>query len=279
MSDFELLARLELAAASGLVHHGDSLYVVADDALELVRTSVDGVGTERIPLADLPPGATLIKKEKADLEALLLLGDSLVVFGSGSKKKRRRGFVVGPSSTGSDRPVRELDLSPLYVDLERFFFNELNIEGAVVRDDEVLLAQRGNGERRLNALIHLDRARFEADVAQGVISPGSFRSVEAITLPSLKGVPLSLTDLALGPGGELLCTAAAEATDDPYLDGAVMGSVVAHIPRGAQPVVHATIDVIKLEGLCFLANGELRLVADPDEAGSKAPLFRLAWPR
>jgi hypothetical protein len=275
MSDFELLARLELAAASGLVHHGDSLYVVADDALELVRTSVDGVGTERLPLAELPPGATLIKKEKADLEALLLLGDSVLVFGSGSKKKRRRGF----HQPLSGEKAREIDLGPLYVDLERFFFNELNVEGAVVRDDEVLLAQRGNGERRLNALVHLDRARFEADLAQGVISPDSFRSVEAITLPSLKGVPLSLTDLAIGPQGELLCTAAAEATDDPYLDGVVMGSVVAHIPRGAQPVVQATIDVIKLEGLCFLPNGELRLVADPDEAGSRAPLFRLGWPR
>ena len=263
----ELLAHLDLSAASGLVHRDGFLYVVADDELALVRTDLVGGSSVRLPLGDAPSAGHIPKGRKPDFEALLSCGSSLVAIGSGSTAARRVAIAL----EGALR--RTVELGPLYAALDQHI-HELNIEGAVVRGDEVLLAQRGNGSRRENALVRLDRARFEQELATGTLTADCLREVSPVALGNLEGVPLSLTDLCLGPRGELIFTAAAEATDNPYDDGVVKGSVIGVLDGGRRVVVPG----VKLEGVCWLKSGELRLVADPDDPAKRAPLFRLAWP-
>lgn len=271
----ELLAHLELSAASGLVHHGGRLFAVADDGMELLATDLAGANPSRLPLGEGPRIATIPKDQKPDFEALLVTGGTLLALGSGSSAARRLAIDVSPE--GHAR--RTIDLRPLYAALD-LRVHELNIEGAVVNGDEVILAQRGNGARRENALIRLDRAHFEQDLEAGVLTEATLREIVPVSLGALGGVALSLTDLCLGPGGELLFTAAAEDTDNPYDDGVVAGSVIGALDaRGRVDDDRLVVaQGVKLEGLCWLEQGELRLVADPDEPSARAPLFRLRWP-
>lgn len=271
----ELLAQLDLSAASGLVHREGALYAVADDGLELLRTDLSGGNPTRLPLSAGPRVASIPKDRKPDFEALCFVGGSLLAMGSGSSAARRRAVRV--EATGHGPSV--IDLRGLYGALDRRI-HELNIEGAVVSGDEVILAQRGNGARRENALVRLDRRRFEADLEAGALSEASLLEIVPVSLGALTGVPLSLTDLCLGPHGALLFTAAAEATDNPYDDGVVAGSIIGMIDRaGRVDDDHLVVaQAVKLEGLCWLDSGELRLVADPDDPTARAPLFRLAWP-
>lgn len=269
----ELITHLDVSAASGLVHHEGFLYVVADDALELLRTDLSGANPT--PLA-LSPAArrNIPKNEKPDFEALMVSGGTLLAIGSGSTADRRRAVALD-LITGTRRII---SFDALFAAMgERI--HQLNIEGAVAAGPDVFLAQRGNGTKRENALVRLDRARFELDLATGAITAACLREVIPVSLGDLGQVSLSLTDLCLGPKEELIFTAAAEDTDDPYADGEVKGSIVGTMnSKGQLAPQRVEVELVKLEGVCWLPSGELRLVADPDDASAKAPLFRLGWP-
>ena len=203
----------------------------------------------------------------------MVSGEALLALGSGSTAERRRAVALDVV-TGSRRIIA---LEALYAALgERL--QELNIEGAVASGESVFLAQRGNGAKRENALVRLDRARFEKDLAAGAISAACLLEVIPVSLGEVGEVPLSLTDLCVGPKEELIFTAAAEDTDDPYTDGEVSGSIVGRMDlQGRVDDNRVFAENVKLEGVCSLSGGELRLVADPDDASAKAPLFRLRW--
>lgn len=263
----ELLTHLALSAASGLVHRNGFLYCVADDGLELLRIGLNGANPTRLALSDAQRRSHLPKKEKPDFEALLLSGEEIVAFGSGSTPVRCAAIALNPETNAR----RTIDLRPLYDELGTRI-HELNIEGAVVRGDEVLLGQRGNGAKKENALVRLDRARFEQELARGVITAECLRELTPLALGELDGVSLSLTDLALGPADQLLFTAAAEDTDNPYEDGVVAGSVIGVIGQSQR----VSVPAVKLEGVCWVG-AELRLVADPDDPDARAPLYRLSW--
>ncbi|MCC6333227.1 MAG: hypothetical protein IT380_04455 [Myxococcales bacterium] len=279
MPALELLAHLDVAAASGVVWHQGSLFVVADDGLALLRVSLEGSSPSLLPLRPGAGGAALAKAAKPDFEALLEVGGRLLALGSGSGPARRRGVWL--AVTGG--PPAEVDFSPLYAALASRF-EALNVEGGVARGGEVLLAQRGNGPGREDALVRLDRAVFEVEVAAGEVTARALRGVTPVALGALEGVPLSLTDLCVGPRGELLFTAAAEATDNPWDDGEVAGSVVGVLAADgrAEGASLLTAAGVKLEGVCAVevaGRWELRLVADPDDASARAPLYRCGWPR
>jgi hypothetical protein len=267
------LRHLDLSAASGLVQWNGFLYSVADDGLELLRTDLDGADAVRLPLNEASRIRHIPKQEKPDFEALMISGDELVAFGSGSTEKRCQAMVLHPESGR----LRSVDLRPLY-DALGTQLHELNIEGAVIRGDQVLLAQRGNGARKQNALVRLDRARFIQELAAGDLSEACLLEVVPVMLGDLEGVPLSLTDLTIGPRAEVLFTAAAEDTENPYEDGEVMGSIVGVIDHQSGSVQRRiSVAGVKLEGVCWVEPGELRLVADPDDPTARAPLYGVVW--
>lgn len=266
------LATLRLSAASALVCQGQSLWLLADDALVLQRYSLSGdwQAEQALLSGELPADAKLRKRLKPDFEALLALPDAgLLALGSGSTEQRCRGCLVASGS------VRVIDLSPLY-QLLAGHFQDLNIEGAVVYRGQLLLAQRGNGRGRENALVLLDLAQVLRDLVDGRLSAATLLRVVPLPLPELDGVPLSLTDLSVAPDGALYFTAAAEATDSSYLDGACVGSVLGRIDTQLAIVeLSRLMPVVKIEGLAFQADGRPLLVADADDPAIAAPLFTL----
>ena len=125
-----------------------------------------------------------------------------------------------------------MEVSGLFRAIARLV-DQPNIEGAVVRDDQLLLFNRGNRARPDNLVL----ACSLADVTDG-------KTVEVIVRARLKldtanDVPLTVTD-ACSLGDRILFSAVAEDTSNAYEDGKLIGTAV-----GA---LDANLNVVHLEG-------------------------------
>ncbi|MCE7871647.1 hypothetical protein DYH09_14885 [bacterium CPR1] len=269
----------KLSAASGLVSLDDQLFVVPDDGLSLgcFETSLSRPGKARPVFRDapLPEDHAERKKAKPDLESLTLVpsqpsgqtGPSLLSVGSGSSERRQRGVLV-PVEGGE--PL-SFDLTPLYQELSRQL-SDLNIEGVAIQGQLVRMVHRGNSAGGTNALIDLDAARFFGLIAEiGAVGPEALQSVRAVDLGELSGVKLTFTDLAPAPDGHFVFTASAENTDNPYDDGAVLGSVLGRMDRdGTVRDLRLLDGQVKVEGVDVAADGQVRLVTDAAAAGEQS---------
>ena len=279
---------LHLSAASGLVCLRSFNYVVADDELHL---GVFGTNSSepghliRLLEGALPDSAPGRKKQKPDLEAITLVppyGDyphgALLALGSGSRRNRRVGAVLGLDAQGVARGSPQVvDLSPLLAPLDDEFA-ALNIEGAVISGGELRLFQRGNKRHAQNAIV-----RFRLSALLDVLSSGQAgairpSAISTFDLGQIDGIPLSFTDAAALPDGTMVFTAVAENTDDTYNDGSCAGAAVGIIDdqlRGMHPLDRP----YKVEGVDARVDGDvvrLLLVTDADDADTPAALFSAA---
>lgn len=279
LPDAALEARfaLTLSAASGIALRDGVVYVMGDDRGALDRFLLAD-GTPLAPIALIPGGAdaVLAKPDKPDLEALVDLGDgSLLALGSGSRANRERGFRIGADG------VQEIDLSPLYARLRQELPN-LNIEGAARVGFELVLAHRGVGKSDASCLVRLDASKLLARRPSSWTAAGLIE-IRPVSLGDIDGVALAFTDLATDADGTLHYLAAAEDTDDPYLDGACRGSVIGRLTKGsALPTARLRPDV-KAEGLAFLGRSVREntwaVVTDADDPGLRAKCYELRLPR
>ena len=105
--------------------------------------------------------------------------------------------------------------------------SELNIEGAVVRGESLLLFQRGNGAPRaglapVNAVGSLDLSAFVRWLV-GDAAP-TLREIRQVDLGESSTVPFGFTDACLIPDGRVAFLAGAEDSPDTYRDGEVVGA-------------------------------------------------------
>jgi hypothetical protein len=284
---------MHLSAASGLACRGAFIYVVADDELHLgVFGAADRLPGHLIRLFDgeLPDKKKDRKRQKPDLEALALLpafGDcpygALLALASGSKRNRRMGAVIALDAQGAVRGAPHVvDLSPVLAPLDEVFPG-LNVEGAIVSDNELRLFQRGNKRNGENAII-----RFQlADVldalrsgAPGAIAPSA---IDRYDLGHIGGVPLCFTDAAALADGTMVFTAVAEDTDDTYNDGPCAGAAIGIADNGGGlRCLHRLDRPYKVEGVDARADGDLiklLLVTDADDTDVPAGLFAATLPR
>jgi hypothetical protein len=273
------LRDLELSAASGLVRRGGWSFVVADDDLELHAYPEAGP-PRRYPLRAgvLPREPAARKRAKPDFEALSPWdGGALLALGSGSRPNRRTGAIVHVSEDMFSATCAEFSLAPLHAALAGLV-PELNLEGAALWGDHLVLLQRGNGAGNRSALVRLDRAGVSAAVAaRAEWTADLLRDLAFIDLGDVDGVPYSVTDAVAMPDGGLLLAAAAEDTRDTYADGACLGSALIRLDpphqvgwQRALPGRH------KFEGVWAEADGDrvrVHLVADADDPSVRAPLF------
>jgi hypothetical protein len=272
----ERVGELDVSAASGIAALSDALCVVADDETFLAVFGFDGRPRRRVPLLPdrLPAEHHARKRRKPDFEALAALPDGrLLALGSGSTDARMRGALIAPDAGWA---VQRVDLTPLYGALAAEL-PELNIEGAAVLGDRLVLLQRGNGAARANARIDLDLDAVRAGLQHGAIEPNAMRALTRVELGSVAGVPLGFTDAAAHASGALLFTAAAEDTTDTYADGRCTGSVVGVLDGSEARSVRAVTPACKIEGLACGGGGvanTLWLVADADDRDVRALLFR-----
>lgn len=276
-------------AGSSLVADGDARWVVQDDTLSLVRLC----GSERtvVPLPPHPSGARTFddrqgnKKAKLDLEAGFVLGDEVIAVGSGSSSKRERWVRV---KRQLPHAVELFDASALYAHLRAttaFSGSELNVEGAVVVGQALVLVQRGNGaavedQPPFDALGELDLAAVAAFLSGGPAP--TLQTVRRLDLGSVEGVRLTPTDGAALPDGRLLLLCAAEDSPDAVSDGPVTGVALAILDgdaltwglvceAGGTPLTE------KAEGISLDGPGRLTLVTDADDPDAPASQLTVAW--
>lgn len=231
-------------AASGLAWVGERLAVIQDDAsfLALVDPATG--------LADafaLPPGVGGLRQfddgrgnraGKLDLEALAILpaseGVLLAAFGSGSMAPRETVVLISFPG-GPDVQIALRGASELYAGLREaadFAGSEMNVEGAVRVGGALTLFGRGNGAvrgeiRPVNASCEVPVRELMAYLEDtATTAPPTPRHVRQYDLGELDDVALGFTDVALGQGGAILYSAAAEASPDATRDGKVVGSAV-----------------------------------------------------
>ncbi|WP_246813020.1 DUF6929 family protein [Rhizobium changzhiense] len=276
-----------ISAASGLVCVGSHIYVVADDELHLgVFSAGDNEPGRLIRLfaGDLPIVKADRKRQKPDLEAIVFIPafkgfsyGALLALGSASRPNRGRGILLGLDPQGgiSGSP-EQVDMAPMLGPLHRAFA-DLNIEGAVVVGDELLLFQRGNKKYIENAIIRypllpaLNALRgLDADAfAPSAITP--------VNLGMIEGVPLCFTDAAALPNGDVVFCAVAEDTGDAYLDGHCVGAAIGIADKhGRLLSSHQLEQPYKVEGISAQMKNDtlnLLLVTDADDPAIPAKLL------
>jgi hypothetical protein len=217
-----------LSAASGLVCALGRAYVIGDDEHHLAvfrdRSSVGEL--QRVLAGDLPRAKAARKRRKADFETLLWLPQetTLIALGSGSRPQRERGIALAIDTDGTPRlPATSFDLAPIYAPLQARL-GSLNIEGALVAGEELILLQRGHAGSASMSL-HYVLSDFRDAIAgqRSAVHPHALRPY---ALGTIDGVPLAFTDGAALPGGGWVFTAVAEASDNSYADGPCRGSAI-----------------------------------------------------
>lgn len=277
-----------LSAASGLVQVADRLYVVADDENHLGIFLRDGTGHgELLELfsGDLPLEHEERKAVKPDLEVLTFIPPSkkyphgaLLALGSGSKDARCQGVIIALNEQGEVSDAERIALDGLYQLLKKEI-GKINIEGAVVVENDIILFQRGNKKNKLNATLRIPLKYFYQSVFGDDKKPKDKLelSVTPYELGEISGIPLCFTDATALPDGSIIFTAAAENTTDAYVDGQCMGSIIGVINKRGD--LHSTLAVdkiVKAEGVeaqlidnCI----HLLLVTDADDASAPAQLY------
>ncbi|MES2824860.1 MAG: hypothetical protein V4732_14745 [Pseudomonadota bacterium] len=283
-----------LSAASGLVQVDDWIYIVADDENHLgifnYHTHENGI-LQRLFSGDLPLALEERKAEKPDLEVLTLVPPSkkypqgaLLGLGSGSKETRAQGIIIPFHHQGKlHADVEIINLTSLYQQLKKEV-GKLNIEGAVIIAEHIILFQRGNKKNKVNASIRFPLEHFY----HHILSPDTELTghtdnkklkvkITHYELGEIEGVPLCFTDATTLPNGEIIFTAAAENTSDAYLDGACLGSAIGIInSNGELHSMHSVDKVVKLEGVQakIISNRiHLLLITDADDETTAAQLY------
>lgn len=277
-----------VASASGVARRGRNVYVIGDESNHLAVFDLTNTEPGRLVRAlsgEVSTDPAERAKHKSDLEALTVLppGDGspygvLFGVGSGSGPRRDRGFAWDLDADGSLKgEAREVDLGPAY-ELLRERIGDLNVEGAAVLEDELLLFHRGNDSEAGNAVARLSLTQalesMQGDLRIDIEELVSLRSYD---LGELDGVELCFSDAT--PLGEGLVVFTASAEDS---DGAILGSVVGLIaPDGdvrrlrridrkwKVEGVHATIDTGVLD---------LLFVCDQDDPETPSPLLGASMP-
>ncbi len=283
-----------LSACSGLVQLGERWYAVADDEHHLAAFGSapdEPVALIRIFDGDLPDDVKKRKKRKPDLEVLALLPPdsrfihgALLALGSGSKAETRdRGALFSLKRDGTPKSPTQINLAPLYAPL-RAAFEDLNIEGGFLFGDTFRLLQRGNkGESPSACITYAGHAMLKWLALETEIVPPILQ-INTIDLGSIDGVPLSITDAApvAGNAGLWVVSAAAENTDDSFIDGPCVASAIAFLDNDHKVLaLHALDGAPKVEGIvATVAAGRvtLTMVTDADDPMRPSEMLRVTVP-
>lgn len=265
-----------LSAASGLVQRGDAVYVVGDDEqhLAVFDQNDDAPGhLLRLLPGDLPRKPKKRKAVKPDFEILFQLPSPpdastklICAMGSGSTPERMRGVVID-LDTGV---VTVLDLQNLFAALTPLVA-EINLEGAVVRGDRLLLFNRGNMSHPKTYIFETALAALTGD------ADIEARLIKILALPMIDSAPLTVTDACSLGNEQFLISAVAEVTDDSYADGDILGAAIILLNADFDIIAIEPMEpTLKIEGIAArrtLLGVELICVSDADDPDTSSSLY------
>lgn len=268
-------------AASGLCWWRGHLAVVCDDVSFVGLIDPDSGLVEAFTVPHAPGGRRQFdtgrgnKADKLDLECVFAADHVLIALGSDSGLEVRRQAMVLNDDAGL------IPLPRLYAALRRpeLGRGHLNLEAAVRVGDRVFLGNRGgdvgdDGAPTIDAITELPLAALLELLDDPAGAPVPDVRWRPLSLGTLGGAALRLTELTADADGHLWYAATAEATTSAYDDGHVLGSVIGRVGGGRSTPIDA-----KLEGLAFApAAGPDRLYAtvDADDPARPSELLDLA---
>jgi hypothetical protein len=270
-----------LSAASGVAWMNDSLVVIDDASIFAGVFHQAKTPGKSLRLFSPIEGHEQFsetagtKALKPDLEVLVPLPDgSLLALGSGSRNRgvgsreaRGRAVKISPHWQ-----IEVFHLGPLYQKLSEVQ-DSINVEGALIDGDGLLLFLRGNGRGGKPMIVKI------LNVEEALTGRPNLGAAREILLPTLHGSALGFTDACTLPDGTQLAALVAEESPDVYSDGAVAGSVLYDLH---QEKIVSLIDTNgtafsgKLEGICPQPGTHNLLgVTDPDDPTKPGELLWL----
>ena len=202
-----------LTATSGIFYQNDKLYAVSDESDYLYEYVMTENELKKHALTANPKEINS-KSNKLDYEAIAEKDGKLFLFGSGSKPKRE--IVTEFSIKTHEIQNRSLDL--LYPSITSFAGleeGELNIEGALFKEDELLLFNRGNGKQNKNFIV----------TVQGDDFTEAFNIfIKDIKLPQINKINTGSSDAVL-VNDKIYFLATAEDSSSTYTDGKIAGTL------------------------------------------------------
>lgn len=274
-----------LSGVSSLIVVKDELLIIRDNSLSAYVFDPNTFQFKRfIKLfpGSLPQGQKKRKKVKPDLEAATILpGNNLTPHGgvllipSGSKINRHQGALIALKADGSlSEDIRSIDFADLFAAL-RLRIKKLNIEGAAISGKYLILAQRGNSKKAQNALIKINLQCLLQISSSGILSDKCLEKIVPVDLGNEGNIKYTFTDLFPINDTTLTFLAAAEDTQDSYLDGSTHGSLIGEIDLdGKVSLTQKVSSKFKFEGLTRI-NNIFYLVNDADNDDTASCIYKL----
>jgi hypothetical protein len=278
----------DFPSASAVEYLDGKLYLVGDDATCILVLNREYQVIHSIAIADSAV-KRIAKAEKPDFEASALItlhGEHyLLASGSLATAKRRQLLLVPLTAPGN---IQQISYSDAFItQLLSSGIHELNVEGATVVGDTLLLSNRGNDTYPLNQLILIRNGFWEQEAIPAF-------SVVPLTLLTPTQVFAGVSELCYVADKDLLlCTLSSEATANAYDDGAIGDSYIGWVKdisqklSGTSLAMDGWLNLVeadpafitqKIEGICLEhLDGDqliLHLVADND--GGESRLFKVS---
>ncbi|SFE81831.1 hypothetical protein SAMN04488131_104123 [Flavobacterium xueshanense] len=259
-----------IGSASGLLYKDNSLLIIGDNSGFLYEYQMDSKDLKRHTLLENPV-ENMLKKDKADFEAITAFGDSLYVFGSGSTEKRNKMIQVNSTDKKIIATNHFADLYSVMQNFGEIKPEDFNIEGAIYNGESWFLLNRGNGSSNKNVLFTIEGKNLNNDFT---ILSNTYR------LPKIKGVRSSFTDGIL-IDDSIYFLATAEDTESTYDDGEVLGSLIGSINLKTMKIdfTQKISNTHKFEGLTLYANSkekiEFLLCEDKDTEVLETAIYKL----
>jgi hypothetical protein len=245
--------------------------LIGDNSTYLYCYEIGSKQIKKFPLVE-NPNESIIKKSKPDFEAITLVGDSLYIFGSGSKKNRN---LLIQFDLNTMQAIAITDLTNLYhslMEIGNIAPDDFNIEGALFDGTTWFLFNRGNGKLNKNIVFSISGNDLIRDYK---ITATAFK------LPEINGVMSSFTDAILDEQ-TIYFLASAEKTNSTYNDGEVVGSLIGSIDKQNMKLglTRKISDNKKFEGITLVNKTEQKiefyLCEDNDTEAQESVVYELS---
>jgi hypothetical protein len=158
MSDVQI-KKLDYPSASSIEYYDGKLYLMGDDATNLLVLDTNLNIVDSIPIISYPENR-IPKDIKPDFEASALNDDNLFLFGSGSLSPYRNfAWRLNLKTKVND----SINLEPQYLKIKELGIEQINIEGACFVPGKLILVNRGNKSYPHNHLIITDEKFLDND--------------------------------------------------------------------------------------------------------------------
>lgn len=282
LTDFKELSTFP--SGSGIEYYDEKIFLVGDDAKELLVMNKRWKELQRIPLFESTEDR-IPKKIKADLEATTVIVVNsiprLLILGSGSRDEHRNKAILLDLD---EYRKEEFDMTVFFDRIKAAGITDLNIESAAtLAEGHVIMGNRGNKKHPDNHLIITKNSfwKHQADAELDVLPikfPGKDNKLKNAGISGLTYSPVN---------DWLIFTASTEDTNNPVDDGPIGDSYLGIIENASRKIGRKDMKVneiitlresekslkgYKIESVCVQSekNGRLKLqlVADNDDGVS-----------